>query len=144
MALIRCSTSGGGGGELTRTPLWSNGSPTSNMPANTSSTYADATLSESLNNFTYVEIIYKGSKSESITADSANARAIIIETSKFENVADYTGKYGLMAIISSTWYAREFRLQNLGNTVRFYPCYALNSATRNDGYCIPLAINGLK
>lgn len=130
MALYR---TGGGGGALSETVLWTNPSPTTNFPAST------VTLSANFRNYKYLKIYFKHSKSA-----SDPERITIFRAS---DIHDTNTNVMMIGTRQATGNARVRGVTSTSDTnIIFSLSYQTQSSSQSPtgDYCIPLKISGLK
>lgn len=136
MATMKMPCAVGSGG-LTPTTLWSNTSPTSDFPA--SDTTITVTLSDDIDNYEYIKIKARRSKSD------ATEYAIIYSVEDFKKLNNANGaSAGALAYnYNSSNSARVFYYTS-NTSVTFELAKALNSTGTARTGAIPLEIIGLK
>lgn len=129
MAYYRC----GGGGDLTETTLWTNSSPTSNFSAQ------EVTLSDSISNYDYIEIVWRVSTSNSTEG------AVMMPVSTFIDSGTSYDKPKLSICVAATSALYARRVQYTSDTsVYITICYKVGSSGTSGAYAIPLYIKGVK
>lgn len=137
------ANSGGGGGGLVRTTLWTNSSPTSDYPSSTSTVTVDATLSDDMDNYQYLEFIFRKSTSNSDTF------SMIIPVSEFKLTEGGTGigKYKYVASVTTTYVSNMRNFYYGGDTTvkfeRFITYRSNSSNVVTNSYAVPIYIKGI-
>ena len=145
MALIRCSTSSGGGG-LSETTLWQNQNPTSDFGSGSSAT--TITLSESIQNFTYIGVYFKQYKTYTITSNPERFATVYISVEDFEKCLSSTTSPQFvisgMAQVSylATWVRSIWKKTD--TTIDIGGAVQKNGTSVENAVAIPLKIIGLK
>lgn len=126
---------GGGGGRYNETSLWTNSSATSDFAQQT------VTLSDSIDNYKYIKVIWKGVKTA--TSDSEKGDTVIdVNTLKKQAAASYYTYQAVSAAISSVNYSRAYGYAS-STSIQFYNCVKTTNGAAANSYCIPLEILGL-
>ncbi len=142
---VASSGGGGGGGGISYTRLWTNPSPSSNFSAQT------VTLSESLENYSAVRIVWDRWYNGGVTADNwetnANAIAYIYDLRGKENITN-TARHVQMGALtneSSYVYGRRcyFPSSTTFNQIVFATGMRLNNANTSTSALIPVLIDGV-
>lgn len=118
---------------LTETTLWTNSSPTSNFAAQS------VTLSQSIANYSYIKIKWRGSTS--ITTESS----IIIEKSELQSATEdaNTNNIGFGRKASTSYMRRVFYVS--GTSLKFDAANGLGGTTgTNNSLAIPTSVIGMK
>lgn len=138
MALFPMKRAGSSGGSLAETELWSNPSPSSDFAIQS------VTLSQSMDNFTYIKMLYAYDKST-----LTNTGIVIIPLTSFNPIetVGYTNSC-IGAHVSSS---QGIRIRTFGKvdstTIRINSCLRATSGTAGGTFnsqCIPLKIYGMK
>lgn len=135
MAKIRAMM-GGGGSQPTETTLWTNTSPSADFTATT------VTLSESIQNFDYIKVMYKFNKSDSDSTAVGDmmtvADFVYCSTSSAVKQKLFLGaKLDNYSNARSVIYNTNTKI-DIGNSTR------VNQSGQNNAYTIPIKIVGIK
>lgn len=125
---------GGGGGALSETVLWTNPSPTSNFATQT------VTLSQSIENFDYIKFVHR------ISTSASNSGETIYSVSTFKTSSN---SVAIQPVIAARTGGNGYPVRRIryvsDTTVSFLSTNNAGSgASYNDAYCIPLSIIGIK
>jgi len=131
MALFECN-SGGGGGGLDSTPLWSNPDTSASMST------LDALLNDVMENYDYISVQYKGR-----TADDDDTTVAAIVSLPNLKRSGTNARFALSATVNSTPYIRQWRYLD-STHVRFAGAVNASSGATANSYCIPVAVYGKK
>ena len=143
MALIRCSSSSGGGSGLSETVLWTNQSPTSSFAPSSATSLDTGKFSD----YDYIKIIVK-----SDNTSSAKEFSIIWEEAEFENLkligtdtasGIQAGMITLVTSSSGVYRWRSFKYVS-DTSVLFGHSKKSDTTSNQDSYVIPYMIVGLK
>lgn len=123
------------GGGLSETVLWTNPDTSVDFGAQV------VTLSDSLDNYSYIKINYrynKGSGTESIS--------IIISVDDFKKTSVRPGHKCSITVLDNTYWYTRYYWYTSSTTVQIYPCYrtSSNGMTQTNNVVIPNYISGLK
>ena len=132
--LVRMVT---GGGILSETSLWSNNSPSTSFSSQTVS------LSDDINNYSYLKFKFNRS-----TSDSTNNAEVIYTVDEFKKYTVATNKFnGAVAFFggsgTSATYARRF-WYTTDTSVSFDSMYQIGGTYSDNGAGIPTEIIGMK
>ena len=131
--LCTLRTKGGGGGKYTETSLWTNSSPTSDFATQ------NVTLSDSIDNYKYIKIVWKAYKSATTTS---SVIVLVNDFKSFNYVANYT--VGSLASNNSSNQPYARRYVYVSDTViGFHDALRIYAAATSNDMAIPLEILGL-
>ena len=144
MARIRASLGESGG--LTETTLWENQSPTSDFGSGTNTT--TVTLSESIQNFTYIGVYFKRTKTDTIESNPEYFATVFISVEDFEKCLSsslspqfcISGRANISYV--ATWVRNIFK--NTNTTIDITASMQRNGSSNQNSVAIPLKIIGLK
>lgn len=121
----------GGGGAMSETVLWTNSSPTSSFSAQA------VTLSDDMNNYTYLKVCWRMSTSDS------TSMYILIPVAEFVSYTNDNNPYpAFTARITSIYVRRTYYISD--TSMQIISAYQMGGTPINNNYVIPTEIYGVK
>ena len=120
------------GGSMSETVLWTNPNQTGNFGATT------ITLSESVNNFKYIKVVFR------FSTQTNNQNYVIFPLDMWINSTATNGKNRcVIASYASNIFARGIAYAS-ATSVTIGACYQVNQTGSGNNYVIPVEVIGLK